>query len=239
MWSGHDPHARRTRVRAAVDDGAGVRRLHRGRSVAARHRSPLDRCRRTETARPRRGRCGSTYMNDVAQVIPRREAATEPRPRLAARRRPPTPARRWRRPPAGGRGEVVTSLTERLGAAEPPAPQSVGELVRDGLAKRISGAAEFARRRVAGDYPIDEFGFDAHLLENVILPTLRPLSEHWFRVQVEGIGNIPAEGGALIVANHAGTVPVDGLMLQLAVHDNHPARRALRLLAADLIFEMP
>ncbi|HLS76529.1 MAG TPA: lysophospholipid acyltransferase family protein [Nocardia sp.] len=170
-------------------------------------------------------------MNDVAKIIHLREATTEARPRLAARR--------WPRTPAGGRGEVVTSLTERLGAAEPPAPQSVGELVRDGLAKRISGAAEFARRRVAGDYPIDEFGFDAHLLENVILPTLRPLSEHWFRVQVEGIGNIPAEGGALIVANHAGTVPVDGLMLQLAVHDNHPARRALRLLAADLIFEMP
>src|SRR5690606_15137624 len=224
MWSGHDPHARRTPVRAAVDHGAGVRRLHRGRSVATRHRSPLDRCRRKETARPPRGRYGSTYMNDVAKIIHLREATSEVRSRPPARRRPEAPA--------GSSTGEVTSLTDRLTAVQPPEPQSVGELLRDGFAKRITGAAEFARRRVAGDYPVDEFGFDSHLPENVILPSLRPLSEHWFRVQIEGIDNIPATGGALIVANHAGTVPVDGLMLQLAVHDNHPGHRALRLLAA-------
>jgi len=170
-------------------------------------------------------------MNDVAKIIHLREAAGEARPRPLARR--------WPEPQAGTPTSGVTSLTDRLGAVEPPAPQSLSELVRDGLTKRITGAAEFARRRVAGDYQVDEFGFDEHLLENVILPALRPLSDHWFRVQIEGIGNIPSTGGALIVANHAGTVPVDGLMLQLAVHDNHPDRRALRLLAADLIFEMP
>ena len=32
------------------------------------------------------------------------------------------------------------------------------------------------------------------------------------------------------------TLPLDGLMLQVAVHDNHPAGRHLRLLAADLVF---
>lgn len=170
-------------------------------------------------------------MNDVAKIIHLREATIE------AKSRPP--ARRWPESPARTVSGRVTSLTDRLAAAEPPQPQSVSELVREGLAKRISGAAEFARRRMVGDYRVDEFGFDADLLENVILPTLRPLSDHWFRVQVEGIDNIPAKGGALIVANHAGTIPVDGLMLQLAVHDNHPAERALRLLAADLVFEMP
>ena len=81
---------------------------------------------------------------------------------------------------------------------------------------------------------MDASGDDEHLLESLILPALRPLSDFWFRVQVSGMENIPEVGGALIVANHAGTVPIDGLMLQLAIHDHHPKQRALRLLAADL-----
>jgi 1-acyl-sn-glycerol-3-phosphate acyltransferase len=32
----------------------------------------------------------------------------------------------------------------------------------------------------------------------------------WFRVEWEGLENIPAEGGALLVSNHAGMMPVDG-----------------------------
>ena len=72
----------------------------------------------------------------------------------------------------------------------------------------------------------------------MLLPPLRPLYEQWFRVEVRGIENIPAEGGALVVANHSGTVPVDGLMTQVAIHDEHPAHRHLRLLGADLVFKI-
>lgn len=58
-------------------------------------------------------------------------------------------------------------------------------------------------------------------------------------MEVRGIENIPSEGGALVVANHSGTLPLDGLMMQVAVHDRHPAGRHLRLLAADLVFVLP
>ncbi|WP_280201614.1 lysophospholipid acyltransferase family protein [Nocardia cyriacigeorgica] len=136
-------------------------------------------------------------------------------------------------------GPTVPALPERRAAAPPAAPQSLAELMRGALGKQISKTAEFARRRLTGDYQVDEFGFDEHLLESVILPALRPLSDFWFRVQVSGMENIPEVGGALIVSNHAGTVPLDGLMLQLAIHDHHPKQRALRLLAADLVFETP
>ncbi len=68
---------------------------------------------------------------------------------------------------------------------------------------------------------------------------LRPVYEKYFRVEVKGVENIPAEGGALIVANHSGTLPLDGLMMQVAVHDHHPSGRHLRLLAADLVFVLP
>ena len=107
------------------------------------------------------------------------------------------------------------------------------------MAGGIRNTADFARRRLTGDYQVDEFGRDEHLLESVILPTLRPLSDLWFRVDVNGIENIPSTGGALVVSNHAGVVALDALMLQLAVHDRHPAHRSLRLLAADLVFETP
>ena len=29
----------------------------------------------------------------------------------------------------------------------------------------------------------------------------------WFRCEVEGIENVPAEGGALLVSNHSGALP--------------------------------
>ncbi|MBO0855461.1 MAG: acyltransferase family protein [Nocardia sp.] len=165
-------------------------------------------------------------MNDVAKVIHLHESDFESRPRPIAR---PWPQRSAREP--------VTSLTDRL--AESAEPRSVGDMVRGAVAGGIRDAARFARRRVTGDYSVDEFGLDAHLVESVILPTLRPLSQLWFRVEVNGIENIPASGGALVVSNHAGVVALDGLMLQLAVHDHHPANRMLRLLAADLVFETP
>ena len=71
------------------------------------------------------------------------------------------------------------------------------------------------------------------------MPVLRFFFEKWFRVEVSGIGNIPDSGAALIVANHAGTLPFDGPMLSVAVHDYHPAHRNVRLLAADMVFDMP
>ncbi len=69
------------------------------------------------------------------------------------------------------------------------------------------------------------------------MATMRPLVEKWFRVDVQGIENIPVEGGALLVANHSGTVPLDGLVTGLVVHDH--ADRYLRMLGADLVFRLP
>ncbi|MFF7679259.1 lysophospholipid acyltransferase family protein [Actinacidiphila glaucinigra] len=105
--------------------------------------------------------------------------------------------------------------------------------------RRVAHGLAFLRRRITGDYEVDDFGYDEELTEQVLMSLLRPLYESYFRVEVKGIENIPAEGGALVVANHSGTLPMDGLMMQVAVHDHHPAGRHLRLLAADLVFMLP
>ncbi|CCH77819.1 conserved hypothetical protein [Nostocoides japonicum T1-X7] len=107
--------------------------------------------------------------------------------------------------------------------------------VEDTVARTLA----FVRRRIDADYSIDTFGFDEDFTENVALPLLRPLYKSWFRVEVKGIENIPATGGALVVANHSGTVAVDSLMTQVAVHDAHPQHRFLRGLGADLVFRTP
>jgi 1-acyl-sn-glycerol-3-phosphate acyltransferase len=105
--------------------------------------------------------------------------------------------------------------------------------------RKVASGLSFLRRRVTGEYEVDEFGYDAELTDQVLMSVLRPLFDGYFRVEVKGIENIPAEGGALVVSNHSGTLPLDGLMTQVAVHDHHPAGRHLRLLAADLVFMVP
>jgi 1-acyl-sn-glycerol-3-phosphate acyltransferase len=107
------------------------------------------------------------------------------------------------------------------------------------LAKRIAAVGEFVRKRMMGDYTVDEFGFDPHLNGAIFLPLLRVFFKSWFRAEVRGIENLPETGAALIVANHAGVLPFDGLMTSVAVHDKHPTHRDLRLLAADMVFDMP
>lgn len=136
--------------------------------------------------------------------------------------------------PTGAEGDLV----ERLAGAMHAAADLVG-LDGEAADRVVAATLAFLRRRLEGDYDIDEFGFDREFTEIVYLPVLRPLYRRWFRVDVRGIENIPAEGGALVVSNHSGTIPVDTLMTAVAIHDAHPAHRFLRPLGADLVFGMP
>jgi 1-acyl-sn-glycerol-3-phosphate acyltransferase len=65
------------------------------------------------------------------------------------------------------------------------------------------------------------------------------LYSKWFRVQATGLENIPARGRALLVANHAGTLPYDSAMVMHAVRRDHPARRDVRPLVEDTVFHLP
>ena len=158
---------------------------------------------------------------DEGQVIPL-HGDSGPLRRLAARRRPsPTP-----------RDADVVALV-------PPRPPAVHTAVPARTRQtRVDDALTFLRRRLQGDYEVDDFGFDADLATNVVLPLLSPLYERWFRVEVNGVENIPADGGALLVANHAGGLwALDAAMTSMAVH--RETGRFLRPLAAGLVFRTP
>src|ERR1700712_5853144 len=126
--------------------------------------------------------------------------------------------------------------TQPDGAAQseqkPPAPETEWE-------RKLAGRLAFLRRRITGEYDVDEFGFDPDLSDHVIAAPFRPLYNKWFRVETRGLENVPDDGSALIVGNHSGTLPMDAVMTSLALLDHHPARRHLRLLAADLVFATP
>jgi 1-acyl-sn-glycerol-3-phosphate acyltransferase len=84
----------------------------------------------------------------------------------------------------------------------------------------------------------DDFGADRRFAE-----TLEPLLEFlyavWWRVETSGIEHVPAEGRGLIVANHSGVLPYDGIMVQMAVRHEHPAKRVCRMLALDMFALLP
>lgn len=111
------------------------------------------------------------------------------------------------------------------------------ELFGDQWEPQLARFLAFLRRRLNGDYTVDEYGFDAEVTERFFMAALRPIAQKWFRIEVRGIENIPTEGGALVVSNHSGTIPVDGLMTMVSIHDH--AGRHLRPLGADLVFRLP
>jgi 1-acyl-sn-glycerol-3-phosphate acyltransferase len=111
------------------------------------------------------------------------------------------------------------------------------ELFGEAWEPRLAEFLAFLRRRITGDYVVDEYGFDPEITERFLLTALRPIKEKWFRVEVRGAENIPTDGGALMVSNHSGTIPVDGLMTAVSIHD--ASGRFLRPLGADLVFRLP
>jgi 1-acyl-sn-glycerol-3-phosphate acyltransferase len=52
---------------------------------------------------------------------------------------------------------------------------------------------------------------------------------YWFRADVEGIENVPATGGALLVSNHSGALPPDALMIAKAIREEHAHPRPLNI----------
>jgi 1-acyl-sn-glycerol-3-phosphate acyltransferase len=104
---------------------------------------------------------------------------------------------------------------------------------------RVAEAAEFTRRQIVGQGEVDQFGFDPEFNSRVLMPLARALYQRWFRVRMKGLAHVPGTGAGLVVANHSGVLPVDAIMLQSGLHDEHASHRNLRLLGADLVYELP
>lgn len=110
-------------------------------------------------------------------------------------------------------------------------------------AREIVGA-EFYRKKWGREAlrnrteDVDDFGYDPEY-DRKLRPVLDFLYARWFRVETTGIDHVPAAGRAVMVANHSGTVPFDGVMLKTALLREHPQQRHLRWLTEDFIQHFP
>lgn len=131
------------------------------------------------------------------------------------------------------------SNAERANRTLLPPVREVEQAERTESDDPVQKAREFVRRRLAGDYELDDFGYDRELSREVLLPLVKPLYDNYFRVKTLGISRIPNEGPALLVGNHSGTIAIDAVMMQYAVATEHPTERAVRNIGADLVFSLP
>ena len=84
----------------------------------------------------------------------------------------------------------------------------------------------------------DGFGFDPEFTERVTNVALWFYRKYW-RVEVDGVTNVPGRGRALLAANHAGIIPYDGAMIRTAILAEHPQPRHARMLVVDWAFAFP
>jgi len=98
--------------------------------------------------------------------------------------------------------------------------------------------ADLVKRHFTGEYETDEWGLDWELLD-AVRPFFTFLYKAYWRVETTGIERIPVQGRALLVANHGGQIPWDGLMLNTAVFNDHPAQRLVRVLYEEWLPRMP
>jgi 1-acyl-sn-glycerol-3-phosphate acyltransferase len=146
----------------------------------------------------------------------------------------PERARSWlATEPASGDHAVMP--WNRPNASVTPATVATAQ----GLRQLVGNVLRLAEDHLGDEGPVDEFGFDPAFNSRYLLPVARFFYQHWFRVRIRGLEHVPAQGPALVVANHSGTLPMDAVMLETGLHDEHPAHRDLRVLGANLVYDVP
>jgi 1-acyl-sn-glycerol-3-phosphate acyltransferase len=205
------------------DGRPATKRVHRGQTPGGRPARPPENA-HSRAAEPDRRR-----HTERASPAPKPTTIAEPgdaAPSIA----PSAPAPSLDRPPPGLPEGAAAGLVEALKNAP-------------GLLAELWAALEAASRALraglgtTGDEQLDIYGRDTRLSE-AVAPLVEFLYSRWFRVEVEGAEHVPS-GGALLVANHSGALPLDGPMLQEALRRERRDLPEARWLAEDQVFYAP
>lgn len=132
--------------------------------------------------------------------------------------------------------DAFAEIADKLGGEAPaePSPGILGDLF---------GSQHYAREwgpqalRDRGS-EVDPFGLD-RAYEARYRPLFETLYRRWFRVVTRDVVHVPSDGRAMLVGNHGGALPWDGLMLKTAVALEHPKHREVRWLVEDSVFHAP
>jgi 1-acyl-sn-glycerol-3-phosphate acyltransferase len=134
------------------------------------------------------------------------------------------------RPESNGHGDPDAARRATVGEAEPPASPpgvlgALGSAVKGAISRRIPPA------------DLDERDPD-YIRES--LPRLWLLCSLYFRGEVRGLGNVPEEGGVLLVGNHSGgNLTPDTVVFTLAFSTYFGVERAFHQLAHNLVLSFP
>lgn len=126
---------------------------------------------------------------------------------------------------------------EHAEVPSPPQPQPHSEPhPRPGLLRGLARAARAALglERTA---QVDTWGKDAQLT-SALRPIAQALYDKYWRVKVTGAANVPP-GACILVANHAGALPLDGPVVHLALRRERPELTEARWLLEDQVFYAP
>jgi 1-acyl-sn-glycerol-3-phosphate acyltransferase len=247
--SSESDSARRRRPAARAAGAADDKALGKEHAAAGSPPTP------SPAAGPEPGKVAQSTKSE------KRVAARRPGSQQRALEPPPGPAVV---PPPTAEQQIADLLSDLEGAeTDPQARQRAADAIGH-LASKLSsqipasradpdGLLNSARQFLSTDYyfkqwgrlamrgrseHVDDFGLDP-TYEARVQPWLDLLYERYFRVQIEGAAKIPEHGAALLVCNHAGTLPWDGVMLKTALRHAHPKRRGLRWLTDDFVFHSP
>ncbi|GBE25913.1 2-acyl-glycerophospho-ethanolamine acyltransferase [bacterium BMS3Bbin02] len=95
------------------------------------------------------------------------------------------------------------------------------------------------RHLMISDYETDAIGLDPIIAE-VVQHIVNWLYFDYFRVEVQGIENVPMSGGALLAANHGGAaLPYDAAMLALTVANEAAMPRRVRVIGTEIFNMLP
>jgi 1-acyl-sn-glycerol-3-phosphate acyltransferase len=128
---------------------------------------------------------------------------------------------------------AVQDVTETLTIGDETS-EAVRELVSSDYYKKKWGRLGMRDRAEE----VDDFGLDP-AFEARLRPLLDFIYKRWFRIETVGVDHIPESGKCLVVSNHSGTLPLDGVMLRTAIRLEHPRRGELRWLSEDFIYYLP
>ena len=80
--------------------------------------------------------------------------------------------------------------------------------------------------------PVGSFGYDPwgyhEDAAKIGITLVKWLYDHYFRVTAHGLEHVPKKGRVLIVANHSGQLPMDGMLMGVAIATNPHGPRAPR-----------
>jgi 1-acyl-sn-glycerol-3-phosphate acyltransferase len=88
------------------------------------------------------------------------------------------------------------------------------------------------------EYGVDPYGFDIDFAVSAVAPLLW-LYKKYFRVQLHGVDEVPADGRMVLVSNHSGQLPFDAGMIEVALLLDRDPPRVVRALVERWVPTLP